>query len=178
MLTFSQAILADVPAIVNMVNRAYSTAPDASGWAGERSFQPGDRTDAFEVQRLIASAASVLIVGRRDGLLNSCCSITRRSADTVYLGLFAVEPDKQSGGAGRQTTDDGVRRVPRPVSLRGVAHGNRSDGTSRTTPPVVLANRLPTHRRSLRFSPERRSERSLAHPYGKAAPRGIARTGE
>ena len=105
MLTFSQAILADVPGIVNMVNRAYSTVPDAPGWAGERSFQPGDRTDAFEVRRLIASAASVLIVGRRDGLLNSCCSITHRSPDTAYLGLFAVEPYKQSGGAGRQTME-------------------------------------------------------------------------
>lgn len=105
MLNFSEAILADVPEVVNMVNRAYSTAPDAPGWAGERSFQPGDRTNEAEVRRLIASAASVVIVGRQDGLLTSCCSITRCSADTAYLGLFAVEPCKQSGGAGRQTME-------------------------------------------------------------------------
>ena len=53
----------------------------------------------------MTSAASVLILGRRDGLLNSCCSITRRSAETAYLGLFAVEPDRQSDGAGRQTME-------------------------------------------------------------------------
>ena len=105
MLTFSQAVLADVPAIVDLVNRAYSPAPDAPGWAGERSFQPGDRTDAFEVRELIASAPSVLIVGRQHDRLNSCCSITRRSAETAHLGLFAVEPDRQSGGAGRQTME-------------------------------------------------------------------------
>jgi GNAT superfamily N-acetyltransferase len=105
MLTFSEAIPADVPAIVKLVNRAYSPAPEAPGWAGERSFQPGDRTNAVEVRELIGSAASVLIVGRRDGLLNSCCSITSRSAETACLGLFAVEPDKQSGGAGRQTLE-------------------------------------------------------------------------
>lgn len=105
MLTFSEAIPADVPAIVKVVNAAYSPAPDAPGWAGERSFQPGDRTSALEVRGLIASADSVLIVGRRDGLLTSCCSITRRSAETASLGLFAVDPNKQSGGAGRQTLE-------------------------------------------------------------------------
>lgn len=107
MLLFSDATIADVPAIVALVNRAYSPLPDAPGWAGERSFQPGDRTDADEVARLITAPDSVVLLGRRDDALVSCCSVARRSADTAYLGLFGVDPDRQGGGAGRSTMEFG-----------------------------------------------------------------------
>ncbi|WP_432246189.1 GNAT family N-acetyltransferase (plasmid) [Arthrobacter sp. G.S.26] len=105
MLTFSQASPDDVPAIVKMVNRAYSPARDAPGWAGERSFQPGDRTSTSEVRELVLSAEYVLIAGREDGQIKSCCSVTLRSDETAYLGLFAVEPDQQSAGVGRLTME-------------------------------------------------------------------------
>lgn len=103
MLHFSEATVADVPAIVDLVNRAYSPLPGAPGWAGERSFQPGDRTGVDEVMRLITAPDSVVLLGRLDDAIVSCCSVARRSADAAYLGLFGVDPDRQSGGAGRAT---------------------------------------------------------------------------
>jgi GNAT superfamily N-acetyltransferase len=102
-LLFSEATIADAPAIVDLVNRAYSPLPDAQGWAGERSFQPGDRTDEAEVTRLITEPDSVVLLGRLDDAIVSCCAVARRNADTAYLGLFGVDPDRQSGGAGRAT---------------------------------------------------------------------------
>jgi GNAT superfamily N-acetyltransferase len=104
---FSEATVTDVPTIVDLVNRAYSPLPGAPGWAGERSFQPGDRTDAAEVTRLVTAPESVVLLGRRDGVLVSCCSVARRSGDAAYLGLFGVDPDRQSGGAGRATMQFG-----------------------------------------------------------------------
>ncbi|WP_426738220.1 GNAT family N-acetyltransferase [Plantibacter sp. 2H11-2] len=102
-LAFTEAVLGDVDEIVDMVNRAYSRAPGAPGWAGERSFQPGDRTDALEVSRFVAEPLTTVLVGRRDGRLVSCCCVTGRDDATAYLGLFAVDPDRQSGGLGRAT---------------------------------------------------------------------------
>lgn len=103
MLTFAPATMQDVPKIVELVNHAYSPVPDAPGWAGERSFQPDDRTSTTEVERLIECPATIVLVGCQDGLLTSCCSVTHQHPDTAYLGMFAVEPKKQSNGAGRQT---------------------------------------------------------------------------
>lgn len=107
MLSFTEAVPTDVDDIVDVVNRAYSPTPGAPGWAGERSFQPGERTSSREVADVIASAESTVLVGRRDGRLASCCSVTRRDDATAYLGMFAVDPGLQGGGAGRATMDAG-----------------------------------------------------------------------
>jgi GNAT superfamily N-acetyltransferase len=106
-LVLARAVLSDVDEVVEIVNRAYSPAPDASGWAGERSFQPGERTEAREVADLINRPAAAVVVGRRDGRMISCCYVARRNSTTAYLGLFAVDPDQQSDGAGRQTMQYG-----------------------------------------------------------------------
>lgn len=103
MLDFRIATEADADEIVTIVNRAYSPIPGAPGWAGERSFQPGDRTDSSEVPALLSTQRTQILVGARAAGIASCCSISSRDASTTYLGMFAVDPDHQGGGTGRAT---------------------------------------------------------------------------
>lgn len=103
MFAFRTGTESDVDAIVAVVNRAYSPEPGAPGWTGERSFQPGDRTDAREVRALLSSPQTSIIVGVRDGVVVTCCSVTSRDETTAYLGMFAVDPERQGGGSGRAT---------------------------------------------------------------------------
>jgi ribosomal protein S18 acetylase RimI-like enzyme len=101
-MTFSTAEPRRSSMLVSLVNRAYSPQPEAAGWVGDRAFQPGDRTDEAEVSGMLADPATVVLIGSRGGVVTSCVALTRR-ADSAYLGLFAVDPDRQGGGAGRQT---------------------------------------------------------------------------
>lgn len=103
-MTFSSAEPRDTSALVSLVNRAYSPQPEAAGWVGDRAFQPGDRTDDAEVSAMLADPATVVLVGSRGGVVTSCVALTRRTG-SAYLGLFAVDPDRQGGGAGRQTME-------------------------------------------------------------------------
>lgn len=118
-LSFATAEPTDTTLVVDLVNRAYSPLPDATGWVGDRGFQPGDRTDASEVGALITAPSSIVLVGRRNGDVVSCCAITH-GVDGAYLGLFAVDPDRQGGGAGRQTMARAEDEVLRRWGLRRV----------------------------------------------------------
>ena len=51
---------------------------------------------------MLADQATVVLIGSSAGGATSCVALTRRT-DSAYLGLFAVDPDRQGGGAGRQT---------------------------------------------------------------------------
>jgi GNAT superfamily N-acetyltransferase len=88
--------------LVALVNRAYSSRPEDAGWVGDRTFRPGERTDEAEVSELLADPRSVMLLGSSEGVTRSCVALTYR-ADSAYLSLFAVEPDRQGSGVGRLT---------------------------------------------------------------------------
>lgn len=102
MMTFTAAERDQTPTLVTLVNRAYSARPEDAGWVGDRSFRSGDRTDEAEVTAMLIDPMIVVLIGALGGVPTSCVALTRR-ADSAYLSLFAVDPDRQGSGAGRQT---------------------------------------------------------------------------
>jgi GNAT superfamily N-acetyltransferase len=101
-LSFRAATVADVPAIVALVESAYRGDVSRQGWTTEADYLDGQRTDPGEVGRIIGSRDARIVLAERDGELLASAHVERQG-DTGYFGMFSVRPDLQGGGVGRAT---------------------------------------------------------------------------
>lgn len=92
---------ADVASIVALVNEAYRTQTADNAWTSEATLIAGARTDETAVQRLLAEANALLIVGERAGAVVACIHVARERQD-AHIGLFAVARGWQGRGFGRR----------------------------------------------------------------------------
>lgn len=92
---------ADIPAIVALVESAYRGESGLRGWTTETHLLDGQRTDPEDVAAVIARPDSQVLLAERDGELLACCHIERQGTN-AYFGMFAVNPDRQGGGLGKQ----------------------------------------------------------------------------
>ena len=95
---------ADVPSIVALMNRAYRGSAAASGWTTETEYIKGDRmTESLLRADMSAKPAGSLLTWRDapGGLLKGCVWLEPLGSDVWYLGLLAIEPQRQNGGHGR-----------------------------------------------------------------------------
>jgi N-acetylglutamate synthase-like GNAT family acetyltransferase len=86
--TLRTATDADVPTIVDLVNRAFSV---------ERFFMTGDRTNEAQVRELMRTGQFLLLA---DGDSLTACVYVKLNGDRCYIGLLAVDPAKQKSGIG------------------------------------------------------------------------------
>ncbi len=95
------AMLADIPALHRLVERAYRGDSARKGWTHEADLLGGQRTDVEALSDMIADPSQrILLVVRDDGLIG-CVQVSQKNADTAYLGLLSVDPDVQAGGLGK-----------------------------------------------------------------------------
>lgn len=106
--TCRDAVEADVPAIVSLVESAYRGDASRAGWTTEADLLDGQRTDPDGVRAVITAPGSRLLVVERDGAPVACCQLERRG-DTAYFGMFAVRPGLQGGGLGRRVLAEAER---------------------------------------------------------------------
>ena len=107
MLTVRAADVADIPAIVELVESAYRGDTSRVGWTTEADLLDGQRTDVEAVKEAVASDSSVLLVATaEDGSMLACCQLEPRDGGVCYFGMFAVRPTLQGGGVGRQMLAD------------------------------------------------------------------------
>lgn len=100
--------IADVPVIVALVESAYRGASSRAGWTTEADLIDGRRTDAAMVcSALVAHSQVVLLAGPRERPL-ACCSLTYRDG-RVWLGMFAVDPERQGQGIGDRLLSEAER---------------------------------------------------------------------
>lgn len=100
--------IADVPAIVALVESAYRGESSRAGWTTEADLIDGRRTDPEMIcSALVAVAQVVLVVGPRERPL-ACCSLTYRDG-RVWLGMFAVDPGRQGQGIGDRLLSEAER---------------------------------------------------------------------
>jgi GNAT superfamily N-acetyltransferase len=100
-LSFCLAAVADIDAIVALVNSAYRGDYSRQGWTTEADLLDGQRADAAMIAALIDPPRSQLLL-MWDGatLLGSVhLGLNERSG---YLGMFTVEPTRQAHGLGRR----------------------------------------------------------------------------
>ncbi|MFI9627925.1 GNAT family N-acetyltransferase [Streptomyces sp. NPDC052042] len=109
-LTFRDAVGADVPALVALVESAYRGDSSRAGWTTEADILKGQRTDPDGVRRVVESGDSRLLVVERGGELVACCQLENRGG-AAYFGMFAVRPDLQGGGLGKAVIAEAERTV-------------------------------------------------------------------
>ncbi|MCC3766138.1 GNAT family N-acetyltransferase [Streptomyces sp. UNOC14_S4] len=98
--TFREATVADVPALVTLVESAYRGDASRVGWTTEADILDGQRTDAEGVRAVVTDENSCLLVAERDGETIACCQLEHRGAH-AYFGMFAVRPSLQGSGLGK-----------------------------------------------------------------------------
>lgn len=108
-LRFRRAGIADIDAVVALVESAYRGDPSRAGWTTEAHLLEGQRTDVWEVRALLERPDSVILLAEADGRLLGTCHIERRDSRTAYFGMFAVRPDLQGGGIGRSVVKEAAR---------------------------------------------------------------------
>lgn len=99
-LSLRRASIADVPALVVLVESAYRGESSRAGWTTECDLLGGTRTSDADVTERVVGTGGVMLVAERDGALVGCCHLERH--DTLcHFGMFAVTPSLQGGGTGR-----------------------------------------------------------------------------
>lgn len=103
-LRFRAAAPSDVGAIVALIESAYRGDASRVGWTTEADLLDGQRTDAREVEELVARPHGQLLLAERNERLLACCFIERQGSDEApigYFGMFSVCPEAQGHGTGR-----------------------------------------------------------------------------
>jgi ribosomal protein S18 acetylase RimI-like enzyme len=109
MLSYRYATIADVPAIVQLVDSAYRGDASRAGWTTEADLLEGQRTDNAAVAEMLAAPGSTVLLAEDGGQLVGCCRIELRPGAEAYFGMFSVQPLQQGGGLGRQLLAEAER---------------------------------------------------------------------
>ena len=109
LLTFRPATVADLPALVALVQGAYRSEESRDGWTTETELVGGPRADEAMLRPDIERDGSRIILAERDGALVGCAHVTQITETGAYFGLFAVRPSEQGSGVGRQLLAEAER---------------------------------------------------------------------
>jgi ribosomal protein S18 acetylase RimI-like enzyme len=112
-LAVRNARIADVPAIVALVESAYRGEASKAGWTTEADLLDGRRTDDDAVTAIVAAPQSSVLLGLDEGQLVACCQLARTGHQGAYFGMFAVAPVRQGAGIGAQLLAAAERRARR-----------------------------------------------------------------
>ena len=93
--TLRTAVAADIPAIVDLINRAFAV---------EKFFKSGERIDAAQVTEMLHNGEFLLLTAA-DKLI--ACAYVRITDDRCYVGTLAVDPSQQKSGIGRHMMREG-----------------------------------------------------------------------
>lgn len=107
-LLFRAATSTDVAAVVALVQSAYRGDSGRRGWTTESDLLDGQRTDPDGVAAVIAKPGNRILLAHRDGVLLACAHLEKQG-DACYFGMFAVNPDLQGGGVGKQMMNEAER---------------------------------------------------------------------
>ncbi|MFI6850292.1 GNAT family N-acetyltransferase [Kitasatospora sp. NBC_00085] len=107
-LAFRAATVADVPALVELIESAYRGETSRAGWTTEADLLGGRRTDAENVTAAVTHADGVVLLAEHAGELLACCQLERRG-EHAYFGMFSVRPGRQGGGVGRAVLAEAER---------------------------------------------------------------------
>lgn len=100
-LTFRTATLADVDAIVAVVESAYRGDASRAGWTTEADLLGGQRTDAGKVREIVSARTERMILAFRERDLVASILLKDEGNGVAYVGMLAVRPTLQRGGTGR-----------------------------------------------------------------------------
>ena len=97
------ATTADIPAITQLLNRAYRGETSKQGWTTEAHLIAGEtRTDETNVKQVMDQQGSVFLKYTNETQQIVGCVNLQQHGNKLYLGMFSVAPRLQGGGIGKQ----------------------------------------------------------------------------
>jgi ribosomal protein S18 acetylase RimI-like enzyme len=119
-LTLRVATVADVPALVVLVNSAYRGDSSRAGWTTEADLLDGQRIDVEGLAQTLASPGAAVLLDEQDGKPIACVQLERTGEADCYLGMLTILPALQGGGRGRQLLDAAERWAASHWGVRSV----------------------------------------------------------
>jgi GNAT superfamily N-acetyltransferase len=111
-LTFRDATADDATEILQLVRGAYRGEDSRAGWTTEADLLADERIDLEQVAEKITTAGSLVLTAQGEtGATIACCELVHRDAQLAYFGMFAVRPDLQAAGVGRQVLAEAERQA-------------------------------------------------------------------
>ncbi|HEY8086016.1 MAG TPA: GNAT family N-acetyltransferase [Methylophilaceae bacterium] len=98
---FRKAVSTDAASIAALINSAYRGESSRHGWTTEADLLSGLRTEVEEVLSLIAADNSMLLLCFDAATLLGSVTLEKQG-DAAHLGMFAVHPQQQGQGIGKQ----------------------------------------------------------------------------
>lgn len=95
------ATLADVPALADLINRAYRSEAAHAGWTTEGHLLDGPRIDEGSLQAMLAAPHATLLKAEAAAGALAGCVYLEQQAKTLYFSMLAVAPEAQAHGLGR-----------------------------------------------------------------------------
>ena len=108
---FRDATVADIPALVALVTSAYRGDASRRGWTTEADFLDGERIDPIVLRGDIERPRSRIVLAESGGAPLLACAHIAEDEGAGYFGMFAVRPDLQGGGFGKQLLAEAERIV-------------------------------------------------------------------
>lgn len=90
----------DLAALHALIEAAYRGDSARRGWTHEADLLDGQRTDIEALVAIVCDPAQRLLVARDAARLAGCIQVTVKDGGIGYLGLLAVDPDRQANGLG------------------------------------------------------------------------------
>jgi ribosomal protein S18 acetylase RimI-like enzyme len=93
---------ADAGALVELIRSAYRGDTSRAGWTSEADLVEGERISAGQVRAMIERSGSLMLIAETEAGIVACCQLENLGAGLTYFGTFAVSPQQQGAGLGRQ----------------------------------------------------------------------------
>jgi len=139
-LVFRNATLADVSAVVELVESAYRGEASRAGWTTEADLLDGQRTDELEIREIISGAHSLIRLAQQHNAIEHdpqqtearahkpqhaqttrssivACVRIENAGDAGYIGMVSVRPTLQAAGLGRQLLQEAERIIRDELGL-------------------------------------------------------------
>jgi ribosomal protein S18 acetylase RimI-like enzyme len=102
---------ADADVLTALIRSAYRGDDSRAGWTSEADLVEGERINAGQVRAMITGAGSLMLVGEDADVsqIVACCQLRNEGAGLAYFGTFAVSPQTQGAGLGRQLMAEAER---------------------------------------------------------------------
>lgn len=99
----AKASTEDIPQIVELLNSAYRGESSKKGWTTEADLIAGERrTDFANVKQVMDQQGSLILkYTNEEGNIIGTVNLQQHDRG-VYLGMFAVSPNQQGSGIGKQ----------------------------------------------------------------------------
>ena len=107
---FREARVDDAREIAALINSCYRGDSSRVGWTTEADLLDGTRTNEFEVESLITTPGSMMLLCVEDKEIIGSVHL-QHEGSSAYLGMLVVKPALQGGGLGRRLMEAAERLV-------------------------------------------------------------------